>query len=314
MLLTWVASLLLLGSSVSPQGQLTLELAGESLEVVEKEAYLLPVSPGLPVIDPDKLEKLLLKVERRVYQEPKNATTDEAGKLVAERNGRQLDRFALEQALYQGMYEGAGAKIDVPVQLILPRVDRQLLTQLAEKRIGTYTTYFNTNNRNRVNNIALSAKSLHNYVVFPGEVFSFNKVVGMRTKEKGYKEAPVIVRGEISEGVGGGICQVSSTLFNAVDRAGLHIVQRYSHSRQVPYVPPGRDATVSWYGPDFKFQNKYAYPILIRTYSKFGQVSVTIHSFNEIEYDPRVVPGMFTELYEVDVQDLVNEKNTPPSP
>lgn len=312
MLLTWVASLLLLGSSVSPPGQLTLELAGEPLEVVKKEAYLLPFSQGLPVIDSDKLEKLLYKLERRVHREPVNATTDEAGRLIAEQNGRQLDRFAAEQAIYERLYEGTSSKLTIPIQQILPRVDRQLLKQLSEKQIGSYTTYFNTTNKNRVTNISLSARSIHNYVVFPGEIFSFNKVVGMRTREKGYKEAPVIVRGEISEGVGGGICQVSSTLFNAVDRAGLHIVQRYSHSRQVPYVPPGRDATVSWAGPDFKFQNKYAYPILIRTYSQVGRVSISVHSFNEIEYDPRVVPGMFTEQYEVNVQNQP-EKNTPPS-
>lgn len=93
----------------------------------------------------------------------------------------------------------------------------------------------------------------------------------MRTPDKGYMKAPVIVRGELSEGVGGGICQVSSTLFNAVDRAGLEIVQRYSHSRRVPYVPPGRDATVSWGGPDLRFQNKYNQPVLIRAKQHGGR-------------------------------------------
>lgn len=296
MLVTWIAGLLLLGSSVSPPGKLALELAGEPIEVVQKHEYLLSLSQGLPVLDPDKMEQLLNKLERRVYKEPQNAKMDENGRLVAEQNGRQLDRFQTEQAIYQGLYEGTATTIPLSVQQILPRVDRLLLKQLSQKQIGFYTTYFSTTNKNRVTNISLSAKAINNVVVFPGEVFSFNKVVGQRTRDKGYKEAPVIVKGEIFEGIGGGICQVSSTLFNAVDRAGLHIVQRYSHSRQVPYVPPGRDATVSWHGADFKFQNKYAYPILIRTYSRFGQVSITLHSFNEIEHDPRAVPGTFTEL------------------
>ncbi|MGE5704670.1 MAG: VanW family protein [Clostridia bacterium] len=305
MLMTWIAGLLLLGSSVSLPGGLTLELAGEPLEVIQRGEYVLPFSTTLPVLDPDKLEKLFNRLERRVYLEPKNATTDEQGRIIPERNGRQLNRFMAEQAIYASLYESPLSSVSLPVQPILPKMDRQLLVQLQQKQIGQYTTYFSTTNKGRVTNIALSAKAIHNFVVFPGEIFSFNKAVGMRTREKGYKEAPVIVKGELSEGIGGGICQVSSTLFNAVDRAGLHIVQRYSHSRQVPYVPPGRDATVSWYGPDFRFQNKYPYPILIQTYSQNGHVTVTVHSFSEIEHDPRVVPDAFWEMPETEMEDTV---------
>src|SRR5699024_8549970 len=102
------------------------------------------------------------------------------------------------------------------------------------------------------------------------ETFSFNNVVGKRTKEKGYKKAPVIVKGELAEDIGGGICQVSSTLFNAVNLQGIEIVERYSHSREVPYVPPGKDATVSWWGPDFVFKNRYSHPVLIRAIVEKG--------------------------------------------
>lgn len=88
-------------------------------------------------------------------------------------------------------------------------------------------------------------------------------MVGERISGKGYMPATVIVKGEFSEDFGGGICQVSSTLFNAVDNAGLKVVQRYSHSREVSYVPLKRDATVSWNGPDLIFKNEYNQPILI---------------------------------------------------
>ncbi|WP_062047010.1 VanW family protein [Bacillus sp. JCM 19034] len=120
-------------------------------------------------------------------------------------------------------------------------------------------------------------------MLFPGEVFSFNTTVGKRTIERGYLPAPIIIRGELSEGVGGGICQVSSTLFNAVDLAHLKVIQRYSHSKQVPYVPPGRDATVSWYGPDFSFQNNYNQPILIRSFVSGGQMTISLFSSDDID-------------------------------
>ncbi|MNG07089.1 VanW like protein [compost metagenome] len=110
--------------------------------------------------------------------------------------------------------------------------------------------------------------------------------------------APVIVKGEVSEGIGGGICQISSTLFNAADRAGLQIVQRYSHSRNVPYVPPGRDATVSWYGPDFVFKNRYSQPILIRAFVYGGQVSISIFSSEAVDHEPRQVPSASKKLPE----------------
>jgi hypothetical protein len=104
------------------------------------------------------------------------------------------------------------------------------------------------------------------------------------------------VRGELSEGIGGGICQVSTTLFNSVDRAGLKIIQRYSHSRNVPYVPPGRDATVSWEGPDFTFTNQYNQPILIRASAGGGTVVISLYSSHIIEYKPRVVPSIIKLL------------------
>ncbi len=84
----------------------------------------------------------------------------------------------------------------------------------------------------------MAAEAIDNHVVFPGESFSFNETVGERTKEKGYQRAPVIIEGELAEDIGGGICQVSSTLYNAVDIDGMEIVERYSHSRSVPYVRP----------------------------------------------------------------------------
>ncbi len=89
------------------------------------------------------------------------------------------------------------------------------------------------------------------------------------------------------DGIGGGICQVSSTLFNAVDKAGMEITQRYTHSKRVSYVPPGRDATVSWHGPDFTFKNGYNQPILLRAKTVGGMVVVQVFSSDRVNAEPR---------------------------
>ncbi len=190
---------------------------------------------------------------------------------------------------------------------VYPKVDSELLATVQEKMIGQYTTYFNSNNKNRSHNISLAAKAINNQFVFPGETFSFNQIVGIRSASRGYLRAKIIVRGEISEGIGGGICQISSTLFNAADRAGLKIVQRYSHSRNVTYVPPGRDATVSWYGPDFVFQNMYNQPVLIRAIVSGGQTTILIYSSESINVKSRDVPSASKRLpAEIDADRNVN--------
>lgn len=129
--------------------------------------------------------------------------------------------------------------------------------------LGTYTTSYSTKQTNRCTNIRLSATAINGTVLSPGETFSFNTVVGQRTTARGYKEAHVFLDGQVTEGVGGGICQVSSTLFNAAMLADMQIMTRVNHGLPVSYVPAGRDATVSWGGPEFKFKNPYAYPVKI---------------------------------------------------
>lgn len=272
-----------------------IEYQGEIQAQLQRKDITLPILDW-PHVDEVKLDKWMSEVSKKLAIEPRNAVIEENGRIVAEQKGRRLMTEELFPSLIE-YYLGHGNKtIQAPVTTVHPKVDRQLLQMLSQKRIGYYVTYYKTFNENRTHNIDLATKALNSYVVFPGETFSFNKVVGKRTVSKGYKPAKIIVRGEYSEGIGGGICQVSSTLFNAVDRAGLKIVNRYSHSREVPYVPPGRDATVSWGGPDFRFRNEYAYPILIRATSYYGQMIVTIHSFAELEFEPRIVPGAMKHI------------------
>jgi len=301
----WMAGVILLAmQAVTPDNSivalpenLSLTLEGQKIADAKRSDYEFPL-PGTPVINDVKLQKMIELLEKQVYRAPINATLDGWGSIVPESAGYKLDTRAFSKRFYRFMVEGGPSSIEVPRRVLYPMVDSELLTVIKEKMIGHYTTYYNAGNKNRSHNIDLASRAINNRYVFPGETFSFNAVVGERTARKGYQMAKVIVRGEMSEGIGGGICQISSTLFNAVDRAGLKIVERYSHSRNVPYDPPGRDATVSWGGPDFVFQNQYDHPVLIRSYAHAGQTTIMIYSSDEIHNKPREVPSASKKLPE----------------
>lgn len=268
---------------------LSINFKEQTVANVERQEYEQPV---WPLVDQAKLDSLMKSLVPVVYKQPENARFGNSGAIIPEVIGYTLDEERFAELFYDFMYGEGSPAFEVPRRALYPRVDSEILAPLREKAIGYYVTYYNSRNQSRSHNIHLAAKAIDNTVVFPGETFSFNETVGIRTQEKGYKQAPVIVRGELSEGIGGGICQVSSTLFNAIDRAGLQVVHRYSHSRHVPYVPSGRDATVSWGGPDFAFRNPYNQPVLLRTFSGQGRVQITVYSSEMIEFYPREVPGV----------------------
>lgn len=267
--------------------------------------------PFTSLLDQEKYQLLINQLDRKVYQAPVDARINEQGTIVPGKAGHRLYRSVFKDKFYSYYFGQGAGKLRAPLINVYPRVDAELLSQIRDQRIGQYITFFNSGNKSRAHNIDLAAKALDSQVVFPNETFSFNKAVGMRTKKKGYLSAPIIVRGEFSEGVGGGICQVSSTLFNAVDRAGLKIVERYAHSRRVPYVPEGRDATVSWYGPDFQFQNTSNQPILIRAHKYGGSISFALYSSDMIKIAPRKVPDASTHVPKEIRQDKVQHSSKP---
>ena len=145
--------------------------------------------------------------------------------------------------------------------------------------ISSYSTN-TTNNKNRNTNIQLSAQAINGKTVLPGEIFSFNGATGERTAAKGYKEAPAISGGQSKDEVGGGVCQTSSTLFNAAVRADLEIVERNPHAWPSSYIEKGFDATVNWPGLDFKFRNNTDQPVFIVAGYKNRQVTVDIYGMS----------------------------------
>ncbi|MBE4909040.1 VanW family protein [Bacillus luteolus] len=273
---------------INPQENLILTKKGETISIVNRGEFSIPLLT-VPVIDESKYNQFINDLDSLVYEKPINAKFGKYGELLQEKVGYRLNQDKFRSMFYNYFFNEGPLKVAIPLSTIYPRVDSELLVSIHTKQIGQYMTYYKTRNKERSHNIGLATEAINNTVVFPGETFSFNEVVGKRTEEKGYLPAPIIIKGELSEGIGGGICQVSSTLFNSVDLAGLDIVQRYSHSKQVPYVPPGRDATVSWYGPDFRFKNTYNQPILIRAFTSGGRCIIKIYSSDVINYKPRTI-------------------------
>lgn len=171
----------------------------------------------------------------------------------------------------------SGRQAEVPAETIMPQATTALLkTKLFNATLASYSTTYSTKAANRASNVALAAERINGKILKPGEVFSYNETIGDTTLENEYKVAPIYENGKTSEGVGGGICQVSSTLYSAVLYADLKVTERRNHSLTVAYVPKGQDATVSYGAIDFKFKNSTDYPIKISASASGGTITVSI--------------------------------------
>lgn len=162
----------------------------------------------------------------------------------------------------------------VPEKVLADVTKSELMNSFV--KISSYTTK-TTSNKNRNTNIRLSAEAINGTTVLPGEIFSFNGTTGERTAAKGYREATAISGGATNDEIGGGVCQTSSTLFNAVARANLEIITRSPHAWPSSYVAKGMDATVNWPGLDFKFRNNTDWPIFIVANYSNQKITVDIY-------------------------------------
>ncbi len=150
--------------------------------------------------------------------------------------------------------------------------------------IVSFSTEILNKDEDRVHNIKLAAEEINHTVLEPDEVFSFNGILGKRTGDKGYEKAPILLgNGDKGEGTGGGICQVSTTLYNAALKADFKIVERHRHSEPIPYVEEGKDATVVYNSKDLRFKNTREYPVEIVVYIEDDKVTVKLFKKNASE-------------------------------
>lgn len=165
-------------------------------------------------------------------------------------------------------------------------------TEAFPYKISEFPTRYDATNTNRSQNLSIATNKINGTVLMPGETFSFNQVVGKRTIDAGYKDAKIYENGKVVDGLAGGICQVSSTLYNAVLLANLEIVERTNHSFTTSYVKAGRDATVVYGVKDFQFKNNRNYPIKIEGSVGSGILTFKIHGIKEeTEYEVKIVPN-----------------------
>ena len=237
----------------------------------------------IPVFEKEPDEIDIEKIYKEIYREPENAYIAEDGKVYPNVNG--VD-FAISIEDAKNLLKENNEEYIIPLKITIASVTLQDLGKEAFPNVlGTFITRYDVTNKNRSNNISLSSEKINGTIVLPGETFSYNQIVGKRTIDAGYAEAGAYAGGKVIQEVGGGICQVSSTLYNAVLYANLEIVERSNHYFETSYVAPGRDATVSWGTVDFKFKNNRTYPILVEMNSQDGVCKATIKGIEEDEYE-----------------------------
>lgn len=244
------------------------------------------------------------KIYEEVYTEPQDAYyTTNPFQIYPHKNGINFNVAEAKETIAKEEKDEYIIKLEITPPEVLTN---QIGTEAFPDLLSSFSTRYDSTNVSRATNLSLAASKINGTVVMPGEVFSYNKTVGKRTVEEGYKEAAGFSGGRVVQMLGGGICQVSSTLYDAVVYANLGIVERHNHMFQVAYVDTGKDATVVYGSLDFKFENTRNYPIMLQATAKSGLLQIRVYGIKEeIEYDIEIVTKVlsytpYKVIYETD--------------
>lgn len=237
---------------------------------VRSEVYL--AEQNMEYYYENEVRVIVEQMARAKMRPPKNATIEKlTGEIVPHQNGLYFD---LDAIVHSVVHAPAKTRIELSGIEVVPFIRTEHLAELTDL-LGDFSTPL-LGSPGRVENIRLSLAAINNTLVLPGEVFSFNEVVGERTVERGYKNAPIILGEAVVPGVGGGICQSSTTLYNAVREAGMAIVERRIHSIAPSYIRHGLDAAVAWPYTDFKFRNDSTTPVIVKAEIQGWRVRVWV--------------------------------------
>ncbi len=249
------------------------------------------------VLDIDKIYSEIHKDKADAYYE-KNPL-----RIYSEIIGVSFDKELTKQVINEQK-----AEYIIPLQYTYPTITiNDLDIDIFQETLAIFTTKYNITNADRANNLELAAEKINGTVLSPNEIFSYNKVVGARTIDKGYTESKIYSNGQVVDGIGGGICQISSTLYNTAVIANLNITERHNHQFVTSYLPAGKDATVVYGAKDLKFQNNRSYPIKIETKVDNGIVTCKILGIKE---DPEYSINIETEIISVTEPEIVYEQDS----
>jgi hypothetical protein len=235
------------------------ELAFDGLFDSLSEGRAVEISYVLPESDANVPE--LVAIRESIFATPVSARIDfETMEVTESALGADIDIADAIALLAEAM---SGEAVAIYIEYVYPDVTREYLESLLFRDlIGECVTHID-GTAHRLNNIVLASAAINGMILEPQEEFSFNQVVGRRTAERGYMPGPAFIGGRIVQALGGGICQVSSTIYSAIMDTDILVTERYAHSMRVAYLPRGRDATVSWGSLDFRFVNNTGFPLRI---------------------------------------------------
>lgn len=270
------------------------EIAQEILNNIqtgENKTLEIPVIVKLPAaID-------IEKIYEEIHKEPKDAYYTKDPFEIHEHEQGVDFKISLEEA--KQLLEEDKEEYIIELEYKDPDITTdEIGTEAFPDLLSSYSTTYITSKVNRTTNLKLASNQINGVVVMPGETFSYNKTVGPRTAERGFKEAGIYSGGEVVDGLGGGICQISSTLYNIVLLANLEIVERENHQFLPGYVPAGKDATVVYGSIDFKFKNNRDYPVKIVSSVGGGYVKMQLYGMKEDnEYDVSIQTTVLQTIY-----------------
>ena len=233
--------------------------------------------------DEVKLSKSLENIAKKINIPVKNAKLYISGgsfNVTPSTTGKEFDVASNKEAIYEAINSKKYGEVNLKVNDINPKISTSMVKSV-DTLLAEHSTKFSTNIFGRAENIRISSKRISDVLLMPGEVYSYNNLTGIRTIANGYYNAPVIINGDLEDAPGGGVCQTSTTLYNAVLYSGLKIEQVKNHSITSDYAPRGKDAMVNDSGSDLKFSNPYDHPIYVKSIVNGDTITCQIYGNSE---------------------------------
>ena len=289
------------------------EIKNEIINIIKNNANF-EIQLNIIEKEPDDID--IEKIHDEIYKEPKDAYyTKDPFEVFPHEDGINFDVEQAKELLKEYKEEYVISLTITHPEITTNKIGSEAFPDL----LSSFSTKYDVSNTPRTTNLILAMNKLDGVVVAPGEVFSYNKTLGKRTAEAGYKEAGGFAGGRVVQTLAGGICQISSTLYDAAIYANLDIVERHNHMFLAGYVGAGRDATVVYGSLDLKFKNTRKYPIMIKTSIGSGVAKVSIFGVKEdVEYEVEISTNVlsyspFSVIYENDSslaagQEVVSQK------